>query len=740
MGRKRNSAGATLGVVAASVVVLVIIVVGAVFLLKIFGGGSEVQRAVDAGNLALARSVLKEVSVPLSSKAGDNQLQFIGVSDNGNAINLRNVNRLMAQIFLLKINAQQFVNDGVDNGAVDHSKAAQKIADEISAALAAKIKEGSASEIKMFENVSSLETTALFGPNGVKPASGSVAVAFMDKGEAANVFLDPKQCPDYDGSQSKIANGLGQFMKTVNGKSFMAGYTAATLSADPSTIPPTFFVPLRPGSIPHLVSPAEFLANKKADPWSAAVPNAVSMSATSQSKSGSAVTFSAYALMEPVDPNGYGASIPHGYIRIVNGVASPASGQVGTGDDIFAYVMYNPQCYALDKDGKALPWFLPANADFDGSTVWDFIQKQANSNKPDYSPLADLIHDGTTGSTITKEAASKIAGFSAQFDNKSMTNANPAEPSGQSPVNAAMAQYGTYNHGWNSVPVLEKAYNYPPPKSIGSSGGNVNAADIANLELLSQRAGADDAIVHTAQSGVADIPASRGGLGSGEFKISTSDGVHLNKIIDCSPANELARTLVNRMYQIYPAWDDGHPEQAYAKLATILSMDYVPMGGEAYIFAKSDSSGMHIVLESETNPNLSADGPWLRDPSVITESPDSKLPKNPMYVKSIQMNSGEPTGSGFPGDLIDHGGDWGYPHPYDVTCPTYLINWFAFCPSSGWNNLLGQLTLGAITTNRNCGDNLDPAKFVINYGSNGHANVTIPENCKLEDCTWSGPC
>ena len=79
MVRLRNQRAASLVMVAALILVITIIAVAAVQLITLFGGGQQVQRATDSGNLTVARSALINITVPLPG-AGD-QLQFNGVSD-----------------------------------------------------------------------------------------------------------------------------------------------------------------------------------------------------------------------------------------------------------------------------------------------------------------------------------------------------------------------------------------------------------------------------------------------------------------------------------------------------------------------------------------------------------------------------------------------------------------------------------------------------------------------------------
>jgi len=119
---KRKQKGASLALVATLLFAFAVLVVGIVALINLLGGGQQMQRATDAGNLSLVRSALTKVSVPLAM-SGD-QVQFNGCSDpesntNGN-VNLRNINKLNAQALLVAINAYDIQKDGLDSGALSH--------------------------------------------------------------------------------------------------------------------------------------------------------------------------------------------------------------------------------------------------------------------------------------------------------------------------------------------------------------------------------------------------------------------------------------------------------------------------------------------------------------------------------------------------------------------------------------------------------------------------------------------
>lgn len=74
MDRLRNRKAASLVLVVALLLALTVIVVAAIQLIDLLGGGQQMQRATDAGNLSLARSILVKVAVPLAATGDQVQL------------------------------------------------------------------------------------------------------------------------------------------------------------------------------------------------------------------------------------------------------------------------------------------------------------------------------------------------------------------------------------------------------------------------------------------------------------------------------------------------------------------------------------------------------------------------------------------------------------------------------------------------------------------------------------------
>ena len=372
MLRLRNQRAASLAMVAALILVLIIVAVVAIQLITLFGGGQQVQRATDSGNLTAARQALINISVPLPNN-GD-QLQFNGVSDKvagstQGVVNLRNINRVMGQSLLVNLNAYAISQAGQDAGATTHASQINVAANNLGAALVDALTT-SPSMQSSFSSTSNLQPTVQYGNTNLSPATRPT-FSYLNRQTASNVYVAPTQMADYSfttNSSATYTNKVAAWTTTVSSdpnNAYLKGYLDGMQPAPNFT--PVHMIPLKPGDRPHLVSQAEFqqfssAANgTNAFTWAIPVPNTLSIKATDKAQdNGYTGGFNAYAIVEPIDPVGFAAVIPHGFIRILNGAASPASGVAAGSSDVFVYTMNNPQTYPTGQSG-ALPYFVGAN-------------------------------------------------------------------------------------------------------------------------------------------------------------------------------------------------------------------------------------------------------------------------------------------------------------------------------------------------------------------------------------------
>lgn len=737
----RKQRGASIALVVTLLFVLAVLVVGIVSLINLLGGGQQMQRATDAGNLSLVRSALTKVSVPLAMTG--NEVQFNGCSDpqaatNGN-VNLRNINKLSGQTLLVNLNAAKISSDGLDQGATAHAGALNTTLSGVCTALSNKLQQpGSVNGF--FQNIAQLNPTQQFSTQNIA-ASGTPKPSYMERGTASNVYINAKQFPDYNPSAGTSAfyNATAHnWVTNVNsdpGKAYLKGYQDGfTPNAAFSA---THFVPLMPGARPHLVPQAEFQSNTNPAVglntfnWANPVPNALSISSTSSTKHGYPGNFAAFALVAPIDPVGYPISIPRGFIRINNGAASPASGFAGGGNDAFVQVMEHPASYC-SAGGTPLPYFISEGDSGLGSNspaqyIQNIIDANNNGTAPDCSALRvgyalSGDHIGMGGVSAANCATINGTGGGSGFNNIDLDNPT-------SVANSDMHAYNTSDsrHLW-ARPLIEQAYNIPPPTPTGSNNANVNVADIFNLDLLSARATGDDFHpTNTANSGIAHIPTTaRSPLTSPNFRITSDQGVWLQSTSGegIPHGGKIWNFLINRLNQIDPTWNQN--------LNAVLSQNFVPMGGRAYIYYSTNANGGAGGLVLKEESQAFADAPWLN--TFATQAADAKRPQNPTDMRQVKLE---------PFDMVDVPEDWGYPVPYDYPGDVCVINWYSFTPSSGWNNLLGELNMGATTDNCCPLGAANPTSSFTIVPSGATNTLSIPGGCGCVSgggCDYTGPC
>ena len=781
MAKKRRPAGGTIGLVAMLALVLALLAVFVVFLVKLLGGGEQMQRATDSGNLTLTRAELDQFTVPIPSSGTG--LQFNGASDHtsgGNGqINLRNINSVMGQSFLVNMNASAIASQGLDAGATANANitqiAAQTLATSLSTAMA-----NATAAYNSFNSVQLKNPTSEFG-SGLNTTAGKPQFSYVDRGLPSNIYITPQQLADYNfttGTSATYNNTISALTATVSSATdagqnhYLLGYTnGITPSANFKS---SYFVPLRPGARPHLVSRANFVSNQtpsQGSPifsWANPVGNAVSQATLKTDAESALGTFAAYGQVQPIDPNGVPLSIKHGFIRIKNGAPSPASGYAnGNSKDVFVFTMSDPQYYATDSTGKALPYFVGANDPIpNGASSWgSYISSQTGT--PNCSPFSvgyALSGDKLGSQGVSQSNCAQITGVGGPIDNISLST-----PS--SSGNVAMAPYDTTPLqpdplGYSARPVIEAAYNLAPAQATGSNGASVSVGDLVNLAMLSARAtGANFTLKGGAyNSGIAYIPPNRGALTSPNFKIAQQpEGANLTSYV--KPANSAIEGpeyqgvqrfgtvwnyLAQRFFEIDPTWTTyctwgatAHPSSQPGNVDTILSQTTVPMAGVGIIYYSQSGNGGKGGLVFKEQSAAIADAPWLAN--FINQTPDGKAPNNPSEISEFPLVAEGGTGGDAPQGMIDVDNDWGFPHPYDNPPSISIMNWYQVTQSSGYNNLLLEINLGAVNTTGQSSNNCpaSTSSYTINAGAgtSGSDTVTLPSSGSCGGTTTGGgPC
>jgi hypothetical protein len=780
MAKKRRPAGGTIGLVAMLALVLALLAVFVVFLVKLLGGGEQMQRATDSGNLTLTRAELDQFTVPIPSSGAE--LQFNGASDHttgGNGvINLRNINSVMGQSFLVNMNASAIAAQGLDNGATANAGITNTAAQSIATGLSTAMSNASAA-YNSFNSAQLKNPTAEYG-NAANTSAGAPQFSYVDRGQPSNIYIDPHQLADYNfttGTSATYTNAISALTATVSSATdagqnhYLLGYTNGITPG--ASFPSTYFVPLRPGARPHLVSRATFVSNQSpklnspAFNWNTPVGNAVSQATLKSDAETGMGTFAAYGQVQPIDPAGVGLAIKHGFIRVKNGAPSPASGFAnGNSQDVFVFTMNNPQYYATDSTGKALPYFVGVNdAIPGGASSWSqYVQNQGSSlNCNPFSVGYALSGDKVGAGGVSQSNCSQIAGVAGPIDNIALSTPSSSGNVAMAPYDSTPLQPDPL--GYSARPVIEAAYNIAPAQATGSNGASVSVGDLVNLAMLSARAtGANFTLKGGAyNSGIAYIPPNRGALASPNFKIAQQpEGANMTSYVKTGSSIEgpeyqgiqrfgtVWNFLAQRFYEIDPTWTTyctwgatAHPSSQPGNVDTILSQATVPMAGTGIIYYSQSGNGGKGGLVFKEQSAAIADAPWLAN--FINQTPDGKAPVNPSEISEFPLVAEGGTGGDAPQGMIDVDGDWGFPHPYDNPPSISIMNWYQVTQSSGYNNLLGEINLGAVNTTGQSSNNCPAtaASYTINAGAgaSGSDTMSLPAGGTCGGTTTGGgPC
>jgi hypothetical protein len=711
--------------------------IAAFCIIRLVAGGEQMQRAADSGNLTLARAELDQFQVALP--ASGIQLQFNGASDHtagGNGvIDLRNINSVMGQSLLVNLNAYDITQKGIDFGATGHAVTVNEAANEIANSLASTMKDP-IKTFKVSSAISERNPTAQFSSEQAQPGGGP-KFSYVDRGSPSNVYVEPQQMPDYDFTKksSELFNSKVKNWTTTVGSAQDHGKNNYLLGYQDGMTPSgafknTYFVPLRPGDRPHLVSKAVFDENQTPSfNWSTPVANAVSQAITNADTRVPLTQFSSYGQIAPITKQGNPLCIKHGFIRILNGAPAPVSGVAnGNNQDVFVFTENHPQRYAKEKSGKPLPYFVGVsggNYPYGATTAEEYAEKlqKTSGAKRDcagFSVGYALSGDKLGQGGVSQSNCAQIDGL----DGNVVNNATLSQA-----MSGANLQLKTYNSTdslqYYARPLIEAAYKLNPSQGIGSNSGSFSIGDIVNLALLTARAQGQDFDMKAGQfnAGVADIPSSRSAFAAPNFKIATqAEGANLASTNQGIKKNGKVWSFIEqRCYEIDPTWTSYCPKN----LDSLFEQTVIPLGGRAYIYYSANGNGGKGGLVMKEENAALADASWLAP--FISETPDAKPSTSPAEIVSSPLTA-QTANSKENKALINLDGDWGYPHPYKSPPNIAVLNWFSFTPSSGYNNLLGEIRMGAVDVPGGKACPTSPLSYTINSsaGASGSDTLTLP--------------
>lgn len=673
MATRRRSIGGTLAFVASLGLLLVLLGIAFFFYQMITGGGTELQRATDAGNLNVAKQILRSPGLTLS---GNELNEFGNLTDVNGEVNLLTFNRLVGKATLVALNAQaQNTPQARTNAQAIFNMLEGD--NGIGNRLATNLSQHN-NQRGFFQNVSSQNSLRMLGNTSTQDVQGETQNAFMKRNAASNVYIRANQIPgglNFANDNSSVFN--------QGGKLFLRGYTSLATG----TVRPVA-VPLRPGEQPHGVSLDDFhatvaqtpLLGTRANPL--LPPNAFRSGgrANETLQTNNTIFTRACAVVGSLNLD-YGTAIPRGFILVDNAGAS-LSGSVqtlpsppGRAPDMFVALMNIVN--VAQSNGHT---YISENADYNA-----LRQDIANANPQTQSgreaAATNWLSQGNFIDSPSSFTATQLVADFGPSSNPVIFNCDNTPASvGSPPCNQ-----------------LQNAFNntYSPSRF----GPPQQANDLMAIErfkalVLEVRAGVDfgGAACRTA---FGNYPCT--GLKTYPLDIRSNPSQ-----IPFGDPNPTIRGLFNqmttstsfiesdmrvRMHQMDPLVRDRD-------IDSLLANGRVPFGEVRIIFVNPNTHQLTMGPVSQYPQG------WQVPQNIDFDNPNSAIPDGPPPVQGTSQATREANVEGYThgGGLINLPNEGGYPNPWD--CPpgagATTLDRTQWRPHSGSNNLLGVLRF------RNC--------------------------------------
>lgn len=663
MSARRSKRGALLALVVVSALVLVILGLGLLLMIMQLGGGQELQHATDAGNLNVAKQVLRRPGTVLQT--GD-EMNHFGDSDDPDTgeVNLLTLNKLVAQTYLVSANANALGTPQARSHASQMMELLKGISNRLNNELS-----NSSNFDGHFGNVAQNHAMRMFetASNPVFHVGTEHAISLMARGAATNVYLEANQIlgggPALDSSNTTTVDG-----QPAN-RRFLKGYTMLASNGSEQV----WGVPLRPGLPPHLVSQRNFNADQARGPIPNFVPpNAYRSAGRATDKTASAQSTRALAmsLVGSLDSQ-FAGDIRRGVI-VVDNTGSLSGVQYGGGFDIWQDKLMSPN-YIEVLGGNANNGLI-ADQSGGGNTLQD-VKQFVNQNY-------DALMNGD--STAQSQLAAKLN--AAGIDSWGPYTANPSALASNTNFinfvrnsNVTKCTNGSTTHAQGGPPAttmtsdggqpcnLDKFIStYGQPGDPGATGNPVNnlmAVEKYHLDICAERASGAECAVITANANNTGLKRyRRNDCGLTEIR----EG-RLMELLQQTQSTSIVPQLKTYMRQMKPGVGEAEMNNA---LNSTVAFNRV-----SYIFLNPSSNT--IVLSTSLPP-------W--------PLPDLTIP-------GMNIPDGSPqnyTSGAFSLDEITNcSGECGYPHPWDCPLDSQATGQDSaiWTPSSGFRNIMGVLKL-----------------------------------------------
>jgi hypothetical protein len=287
--------------IVAAVFVVALIGVAIIYFMMMFGGRCELQNAVDAGTLSVARRCLTQIFV----RADQGSASFFNdVTNDKQEMNLENLNYCLAKSMLVCINQQAMAAQGEssDDSAKNSSDVFENTR-RMSTLLDERL--GEADKLKeFFYSVAQANSLRMLGKTELKVKT-PIDRAYLDRGDKSSVYINSSELPTgFNAAELKPV--------TSGGKTWLPGYVPLDIGARGFNFVPQ---PIRP---PHLIGERYFDMAKPSVHGTTITGDYLPVIGNGyrlQVSAGKAVA-SACGQADCVR-DGFAMEMPHGFVRIV---------------------------------------------------------------------------------------------------------------------------------------------------------------------------------------------------------------------------------------------------------------------------------------------------------------------------------------------------------------------------------------------------------------------------------------
>lgn len=655
----RSKRGGTLALIVTSTIGLVLLGICFFFLAKIFGGEKEIQHATDSGNLNVAKQALRRPSVALQNGPEMNNFGTLGDAGTNGQINLLTFNRLYAMTLMASINAAR--DPGPGNIAVTHAQQMIQLLNGNS---------GVGSRLKT--ELAKKDGNQLFQGfhdtaqrNSLRMLGNQSALGHHDN--AFETSFCEQQNEDISATNLEVFGTVASMFPadlktTKNGRTYLRGYRSRDVGHGLASAG----VPVQPGDQPHLLSERTFQAQKNNPVGTLVVPpNSFRSTAFAQEeKSGAHAGAVSCALVGSLNVS-YPASIPAGYIEVINGP------EVGSGlinvNGPFAGLDHVLNNELLPANGGILvsgpvfsdnPELLDQWATYNKHTA----DGQDPGNQPPLNGLYNHQGDPATlndAQRIPWSGSARPDGtYSAQVNQCTDANVTGNDPSTVDPQCAQLFTSGAFDKAYH--PTGAYSENLPPSNGL-------MAIECAKCKLQSQFNACGSLDVSSCnETGLRTF--NRGGShpssAMGQCKVSTEGSIRaLGNHVQDNFGNEIMDFLRERIQQMAPDRD------ANTVLTQLEGMN-LPLGTKLYIYSSNPNTGGPVTISTD------------RPQWFTGQAPDGTARVRSFGPYNLVLDWVNPHHDGGIHDIMYREHPGGGIDGVDTA---------SYTPSSGFNNMLGRV-------------------------------------------------